>query len=34
MRLDRIAGALAATYLMGDTSVASDIPAAWRASPR
>jgi 4-pyridoxate dehydrogenase len=26
MRLDRIAGALAATYLMGDTSVASDIP--------
>jgi 4-pyridoxate dehydrogenase len=26
MRLDRIAGALAATYLLGDTSVASDIP--------
>ena len=26
MRLDRIAGALAGTYFMGDTSVASDIP--------
>jgi choline dehydrogenase/4-pyridoxate dehydrogenase len=31
MRLDRIAGALAATYLMGDTSVASDIPGGMAA---